>query len=205
MIPHAISPSLSYGEGSLAKQNRIIAIGRWDDVIQKRPALLTEVIGRLLSRDSHVAVDIVGNLTERIRAWHHGLPPDAARRVHLHGKLPHEEIRRLLLAARVLYCPSAYESFHIASAEALCCGCSVVAADMPTLASVRWFVSRDSGTLAATDDANGHLEALVRELSLWETGGRDPMTISGIWTEILHADKVAERIVKVIAERQNPR
>ena len=205
VIPHAISPSLSYGEGSLAKQNRIIAIGRWDDVIQKRPALLTEVIGRLLSRDSHVAVDIVGNLTERIRAWHHGLPPDAARRVHLHGKLPHEEIRRLLLAARVLYCPSAYESFHIASAEALCCGCSVVAADMPTLASVRWFVSRDSGTLAATDDANGHLEALVRELSLWETGGRDPMTISDIWTEILHADKVAERIVKVIAERQNPR
>lgn len=205
VIPHAISPSLAYEQGSPPKQNRIIAIGRWDDVIQKRPALLTEVIGRLLSHDKHVAVDIVGNLTERIKAWHVGLPPDAARRVHLHGKLPHEEIRRLLLAARVLYCSSAYESFHIASAEALCCGCSVVAADIPTLASFRWFVSRDSGTLAVIDDANGHLDALERELSLWETGGRDPMAISRTWVATLHADKVAERIIKVIAEHPNSR
>lgn len=205
VIPHAISPSLAYEQGSPPKQNRIIAIGRWDDVIQKRPALLTEVIGRLLSRDEHVAVDLVGNLTERIQAWHHGLPPEAARRVHLHGKLPHEEIRCLLLAARILYCPSAYESFHIASAEALCCGCSVVAADKPALASLRWFVSRDSGTLAATDDAHGHLDALRVETALWETGGRDPLAISRTWCETLHADKVAERIIKVIAENQNPR
>lgn len=205
VIPHAISPSLAYEQGSPPKQNRIIAIGRWDDVIQKRPALLTEVIGRLLSRDEHVAVDIVGNLTERIKAWHGGLPPDAARRVHLHGKLPHGEIRRLLLVARVLYCSSAYESFHIASAEALCCGCSVVAADIPALASFRWFVSRDSGTLAASDDVHGHLDALGRESDLWDTGDRDPLAISRTWTATLHADKVAERIIKVIAEHQNPR
>ncbi len=205
VIPHAISPSLAYGQGSPPKQNRIIAIGRWDDVIQKRPALLTEVIGRLLLCDERVAVDMVGNLTERVKAWHCGLPPDAARRVHLHGKLPHEEIRRLLLVARVLYCSSAYESFHIASAEALCCGCSVVAADIPALASLRWFVSRDSGTLAASDDVHGHLDALGRESDLWDTGDRDPLAISRTWTETLHADKVAERIIKVIAEHQNPR
>jgi glycosyltransferase involved in cell wall biosynthesis len=205
VIPHSISPSLAYEQVSPPKQNRIIAIGRWDDVIQKRPALLTEVIGRLLSQDEYVAVDLVGNLTERINAWQHSLPPDAARRVCLYGKLPHGEIRRLLLTARILYCPSAYESFHIASAEALCCGCSVVAADKPALASLRWFVSRDSGTLAATDEVQGHLDALERELALWETGRRDPMAISRTWCETLHADKVAERIIKVIAEHQNPR
>ena len=205
VIPHAISPSLAYEEGSPPKQNRMIAIGRWDDVIQKRPTLLTEVIGRLLFGNPSVVIDIVGNLTDQINLWHASLPPDAARRVHLHGKLPHEEIRRLLLAARVLYCPSAYESFHIAAAEALCCGCSVVAADLPAMASFRWFVSRSSGTLAATDDAGGHLDALGREFALWDNGSRDPLAISQTWVASLHADKVAERIIKVIAERQNPR
>lgn len=205
VIPHAISPSLAYELSSPPKQNRIIAIGRWDDVIQKRPALLTEVIGRLLSQDVHVAVDIVGNLTEQIERWHHRLPPNISQRVLLHGKLPHGEIRCLLQAARILFCPSAYESFHIASAEALCCGCSVVAADMPAMASFRWFVSRESGTLATTDDAQGHLDALERELALWATGRRDPLAVSETWTATLHADKVAERIIKVIAERPNPR
>ena len=205
VIPHAISPSLAYEEGSPPKQNRMIAIGRWDDVIQKRPTLLTEVIGRLLFGNPSVVIEIVGNLTDQINLWHASLPPDAARRVHLHGKLPHEEIRRLLLAARVLYCPSAYESFHIAAAEALCCGCSVVAADLPAMASFRWFVSRSSGTLAATDDAGGHLDALGREFALWDNGSRDPLAISQTWVASLHADKVAERIIKVIAERQNPR
>jgi hypothetical protein len=204
VIPHPVAPSLKWEASSPPKQNRLIAIGRWDDEIQKRPALLTEVTGRLLAKNSELEVDIVGNRTERIDAWHSSLPPSIAARINVHGKLPHQELAKLLHQARVFYCPSAYESFNIAAAEALCCGCSVVAADLPAMASFRWFVSQDSGTLAAKDNADGHLDALGREFALWENGGRDPMAVSSTWAATLHADKVAEHIVKIIAERKNP-
>lgn len=161
--------------------------------------------GRLLAENSELEADIVGNRTEHIDAWHSTLPTSIAARVKLHGKLPHQELAKLLHQARVFYCPSAYESFNIAAAEAMCWGCSVVAADLPAMASFRWFVSQDSGTLAAKDNADGHLDALRRELALWENSSRNPMVISDAWIDILHADKVALRIVKIIAEQQDPK
>ena len=205
VIPHPVDPSLKWEASSPPKQNRLIAIGRWDDEIQKRPALLTEVTGRLLAENSELEADIVGNLTERIDAWHSTLPTNIAARVKLHGNLPHQELAKLLHQARVFYCPSAYESFNIAAAEAMCCGCSVVAADLPAMASFRWFVSQNSGSLTAKDNADGHLNALRRELALWENGDRNPMVISHAWIDILHADKVALRIVKIIAEQEDPK
>jgi glycosyltransferase involved in cell wall biosynthesis len=205
VIPHPVDPSLKWEASSPPKQNRLIAIGRWDDEIQKRPALLTEVTGRLLAENSELEADIVGNRTERIDAWHSTLPASIAARVKLHGKLPHQELAKLLHQARVFYCPSAYESFNIAAAEAMCCGCSVVAADLPAMASFRWFVSQNSGSLTAKDNADGHLDALRRELALWENSSRNPMVISHAWIDILHADKVALRIVKIIAEQKDPK
>ena len=202
LVPHAVAPHLTYGESSPPKQRRVIAIGRWDDSVQKRPALLTEVIGRLLSEDTDLDADIVGKRTEQIDAWHSSLPAAIARRVLIHGKLMHSEIQNLLSRASVYYCPSAYESFNIAAAEALCCGCSVVSADTATMASFGWFASGHSGTLAQTDDTDGHLDALKSELALWRDGGRNPADISKKWTGILHADKVAASVIALAKHTQ---
>lgn len=195
LLPHAVSPSLRFDPASHRKQARIIAIGRWDDQIQKRPSLLTGTLGRLLFENMKIGIDIVGNLTAEIEAWRDNLPHPE--RVTLHGKLPHEKLRELLTTAQIYYCPSAYESFNIAAAEALCCGCSVVAATRPTMASFRWFSSQNSGTLAASDDVTGHVQAILNEISLWERNERDPISISSHWTSILHADKIAFKVLEL--------
>ena len=89
-------------------------------------------------------------------------------------------------------------SFGIAAAEALCCGCSVVAGESVSMASFAWFVSENSGRLSATDDVQGHARALRDELHEWDRGGRDPAAISAIWARRLHTEKVAEKVASMV-------
>lgn len=196
LLPHAVASHLRFQSQIHQKKIRVIAIGRWNDHIQKRPSLLTETLGRLLSENEEIEIDIVGNTTPELASWRDNLP--SPHRVILHGKLPHDQLSSLLTSARIYYCPSAYESFNIAAAEALCCGCSVVAPNRPTMASFRWFVSNDSGTLARSDDAEGHLQALLQEIALWQNQQRDPISISNHWSNLLHADQVARRVLEIV-------
>lgn len=198
LLPHAVAGHLAFDPEKHTKQHRLIAIGRWDDPIQKRPSFLTETLGRLLLEDATIGIDIVGNITPELTAWKDRLPEPG--RVILHGKLPHGQLTELLACAQIYYCPSAYESFNIAAAEALCCGCSVVAANIPTMASFRWFTSEHSGTLAKKDSADAHLAALLAEISLWKNGARNPTAISETWCGILHAGRVAERVLRLASE-----
>ncbi|MGJ8642764.1 MAG: glycosyltransferase family 4 protein [Luteolibacter sp.] len=203
-VPHAVTPSLSYKGSDTAKENRIIAIGRWDDVIQKRPQLLMDTLAIVLAEDLDVAVDIVGAGTERFVTWLAALAPKTAARITIHGRLTHANLGNLLLRSRIYHCPSAYESFNIAAAEALCCGCSVVSSDTPTMASFRWFVSEGCGMLADTDNSTGHAHAILAELSHWNSGRRNPVDISSRWTQILHADKVAANVLELTKKDQCP-
>jgi hypothetical protein len=63
------------------------------------------------------------------------------------------------------------------------------------MASFEWFVSEQSGTLAAMDDHNGHVSALQDELAAWRDGRRDGGGISKVWCERLHAERVAGKIL----------
>ena len=102
-----------------------------------------------------------------------------------------EDMVGIYAASQVAYCPSVFESFHIASGEALCCGCSVVAARSDSLAAFQWFAQDGAGTLASKDDTEGHLNALKEELASWESGHRNPESIALLWGGRLHADRVA--------------
>jgi glycosyltransferase involved in cell wall biosynthesis len=196
-LPHTVAPSLFFENGFQKAPSRIIAIGRWHDVIQKRPSLLMETLGLLLSENDSVGIDIVGGGEGVFTKWLDRLPAKQAANVTIHGRLPHPEIKDLLRTARVYYSPSAYESFNIAAAEALCCGCSVVSADIPTMASFRWFASKDSGTLAKADNPHAHCNALSEELAQWSSGKRIPKEISNHWCASLHADRVASKILEL--------
>jgi hypothetical protein len=96
---------------------------------------------------------------------------------------------------QVGWCPSAFESFHLASGEALCCGASVVASDSPSLSSFRWFTGDGDGRLAASDDTQGHVDAIVAELAAWREGRRSAEVISRRWSARLHAPAVAGMLV----------
>lgn len=200
ILPHAVTSDLAFEETIPKQNNRIISIGRWDDTIQKRPGLLMETLGLLLSDDPDAKVDIVGRGSEVLESWVSSLPPTQSARVKIHGKIPHEKIKDLLLAASIYYCPSSYESFNIAAAEALCSGCSVVSADLPTMASFRWFTGKASGSLAQSDDSQGHAGALIAELNHWRAGQRKAAEISAHWAGFLHADKVAKQVLALTGQ-----
>ena len=146
---------------------------------------------------------IAGSLTEELQIWHQSLDTPRRNRVRLAGKVGRDDLAAILDASQVFYSPSAFESFGIAAAEALCSGCSVVAGRSVSMAGFEWFVSGNSGTLAEKNDAEGHLTALRHELGLWRKEMRNPRQISDVWSERLHASQVAARIIS-LKERGNP-
>ncbi len=192
VVPHAVESRFRFSSGQ--KRRQVACVGRWQDVVQKRPWLLMEVVGSLLAADKEVSVVIAGNPTDELETWHRSLPELLRKRVQVRGRVDRGELAEILAESQVFYSPSAFESFGIAAAEALCSGCSVVAGRSVSMAGFEWFVSEDSGLLAGADDAQGHLQALKQELDSWSQGKRDPQAISAIWSGRLHAEQVAGRV-----------
>ena len=196
VIPHSVEPSFRFSGG--AKLRQVACVGRWKDQAQKRPWLLIEVIGTLLAKDSQVSVVIAGQPAPELESWYSKLEKSRRDRVNLVGIIDRKALVALLSESRIFYSPSAFESFGIAAAEALCSGCSVVAGRSVTMVSFEWFVSETSGQLAATDDATGHTEALLHELEAWDSGSREAEAISATWSSRLHADRVARRVLEIV-------
>ncbi len=193
VIPHAVEPIFNYDGRS--KKRQILTVGRWDDTVQKRPGLLMQVAERLLYTDPKIRVIIAGNPTSELEQWHSTLPPDQAERLNLRGFTNRQDLVELMAESTVFYSPSAYESFGIAAAEALCSGCSVVAGQSVSMAAFDWFVGENSGTLASPDTVENHISALQSELSAWDAGTRDAAAISNIWRQRLHAAQIAAQVL----------
>jgi hypothetical protein len=194
MIPHPVAPYLRY-DGS-PKKSRIVCVGRWDDHVQKNPALAVSAIIYVLSRRPECDAVFIGSGRACIEslAGEAGLPAD---RILILDKLRHPELVGYFQSAQVSLCSSYYESGHIVSEEALCCGCSVVAPDLPALPSLKYYVSRQSGRLGgSTADTLG--AALLEEIDCWASGGRDAAAISRQWCYELHADRIAENTVRAL-------
>jgi glycosyltransferase involved in cell wall biosynthesis len=193
VVPHAVESRFRYsGE---PKRRQVVCVGRWQDVVQKRPWLLMDVISSLVALDHEVSVVIVGHETAELAAWHQSLPESGRSRVRMAGKVGRDELAEILRESQVFYSSSAFESFGIAAAEALCSGCSIMAGRSVSMAAFEWFVSENSGRLAEEDDVGGHVDTLRQELDAWSAGLRSAGQISAAWQERLHADKVAGRIL----------
>jgi hypothetical protein len=193
VIPHAVESQFRFS--GISKRRQVACVGRWQDIVQKRSWLLTEVVETLVGSDDRVSVVIAGATTPELKSWHSALDDEKRSRVQLRGRVDRDELAQILAESQVFYSPSAFESFGIAAAEALCSGCSIVARRSVSMASFEWFVSNASGLLATFDHARGHFEAIQSELSCWERGDRNPAAISSTWGMVLHAREVAERVV----------
>lgn len=196
VIPHPVETHFCY-DGSRDKIRQIACVGRWQDHLQKRPALMMAVLQQLLEKDPSVRAEVMGNLTPALAAWHEALRADLKIRIRLRGRVDRSSLSEVLRESMVFYSPSAFESFGIAAGEALCSGCSVVSGRSPSMSSFGWFVSKESGTQADEDDVAGHVRALMEELGHWDAGGRDAVGISKTWATVLHADKVAAKVLSL--------
>lgn len=200
VVPHPVSPIFTEADSGCL-EHRILSVGRWDDEKQKRTKLMLSVVQMVLAQDEVLEWSIVGSLTSHLASWHASLPEPLRRRVSLTGKLAPSELADLMRRTKVLYCSSAYESFHISSAEALCSGCSVVGPKLPGTSSFEWFCGEECGTLITCDSLEGHVGGVLDELRAWEAGGREPRRIARIWRPRFHASQVASRILALKESR----
>lgn len=195
-MPCPVTPACSY-DGRV-KENKIISVGRWDDLRQKRPDLLMTSLELLYSRGCEFITEIYGKLTDDLKNWHAALPQASADKIVLKGYVPNKFLtEEVYNSARILLCPSLFESSHIVSAEALCCGCSVVTTNRPSdLRDVIWYTSRNSGSVAPEDSPESLAAALAQECRLWAEGQRNPHEIARAWQPHFHTDKVLPQIIK---------
>ena len=192
-MPCPVSPLCRYqGE---EKKDIILCVGRWDDTFQKRPEMLMATLEHFYKAGGTAETRVYGTLTESLLAWHAQLFPAIADKIKLLGYLQNSLLWEEYKQARILLCTSLYESSHIVSAEALCCGCSVVTPPLhASLRDVIWYTTKESGTVAVADTAEALANALEQELKHWEEARRDSAAIAEAWQPHFHADKVFNKI-----------
>ncbi|KQC07392.1 MAG: hypothetical protein APR62_06470 [Smithella sp. SDB] len=197
IVPNPIADYLKY-DPTVAKQDSVIAVGRWDDDEQKRPAVLADAIATAAKRRCATEFHIYGSPGRILPSWHDSLPRDIRKRIYLHGKVSHNEIVETFMKSRIGLCSSSHEGSHVASEEALCAGASVVTPCRSELNALFWYVSHDSGRLSVDDSARGLAETLLLELETWDRGERNPIEISAYWCSILSASAVARKITELL-------
>lgn len=194
LIPHPVTPYMHYDQFSIPKTKpRIICVGRWNDK-QKDVDLLLATALFLLSSCDDIEFEIFGGATEKMHSWWKALPESQQLRFYIRGKVDNCALPKAFQQARILFLSSLYESFHIAAAEALCSGCSVVGPDVPEIPSMKWFAAEPFGRMAKRDAAS-LAKAIEEEMTAWDEGRRDPQEISQHWSQQFHAPRVAERIL----------
>lgn len=131
-----------------------------------------------------------------LHEWHQQLPPQHQNYIHLNGIIPNQKLIKVYAKSKICLCSSRYEGSHIASAEALCAGASVVGPRLtPQLNCLQWYVSHDSGTLSPDDSPESLSGALLEEIRAWDSGKRNPEEISRYWCSLLHAENSCKRII----------
>ena len=195
LLPHPVAPW--FKRDGAPKENLIVSVGRWTDHWQKRPDLLGACLEQCLRSRPAWKAEIFGDPGEALSRWYQGLDAPLRSRVKLAGAVPNRQLAAAMDCAKISLCSSAYESFHIASGEALCSGCSVVGVDSAMTSSLSWFTGDGSGSLSNSLDAVGLAGALGKEISAWESGQRDPEAISLQWRGRLHAVEVARTLIEM--------
>ena len=194
MIPHPIAPYMLY-DPLQRKEPLIVTVGYWPDP-DKDSELLMHTVTALLTREKDVTIEIYGRPTDEMVKWSQDFDSMDRDRIKIMGVVPNEKLRHAFQRAQISLCTSLMESFHIASGEALCSGCSIVGPDTPGLPSMKWFADGPFGTLA-TRKQSEFADALASELGKWRNGERNPLEISDHWSKLLHAPRVAEMILKI--------
>lgn len=194
-IPHpsAAAPAIPINETK--RSNTVISVGRWH-TYQKNFPLLLSVLERFLALRPGWNAKIVGELPKSTQSPEPRVPETLRGRIHFHGLIPHHEMSPVYQCSKIFLMTSRFESYNIAAAEALCCGCSVVGPG--DIASVPFFVSSSSGTSACRQSPSHLLDALCAEANAWETGWRDPDAISQKWLAIVGVQAVSKLVINML-------
>lgn len=196
-LPHPQLADFAYR--GAPKEKLVLSVARWEkeDLIQKNPALLIKALDAFLAKFPDWRACVIGrgaeNLLSRLK-----VAPSAINRLQFIDFLQPNDLVPYYNRASIACWSSRSEGQIGTGAQALCCGCSVVAGNAGTLSCFHHYVSRESGRLAIDMTADALAEALMLEADAWSQGQRDPKRISDIWSDEFHSTKVAARGLEML-------
>jgi len=193
-VPYAVVKEMTYNP-AIPKKKVIIAAARWQIGFKNTP-LLVRVLERVLSEQPQYSARILGSGSEVVQKLAQNMNADCRSRLDIVGRVDHAKLPAYYGESRIFLCTSRFETFMIAAAEALCCGCSVVGD--ARIASMPYFTGLASGTTSCDASLDNFRDALMAEINAWESGQRDPLQISQAWQARLHPDRVAAAFLKLM-------
>ena len=184
-VPFTIGASFFSCEVPEVKDDRVAAVGRWDDP-QKNAPLLAAALRHFQAARPGTGVEIFGAGGEDI---FRSLGP----RVAVRGVAPQEVVAETLSRCRSVIFSSRWEGCPHAACEALALGATVVGTPIPSLVS--WTEQGRFGRVAERSRAGALAAALEREMVAWDTGERDARTVARHWRPRLEPAEVCRRLL----------
>ncbi len=173
-IPFTIGESFFQCSVPEAKSNRITAVGRWDSW-QKNARLLATALGLLVRERPDTEIHILGRGAESQFA---SLPALCSGLV-IRGEVGQADVAECLATSRSIVFSSRWEGCPHAALEALALGATVIGTPLPSLRS--WAEDGRFGTVASRSRPADLANAMLKEMTAWDSNQRDPIAISQHW------------------------
>jgi hypothetical protein len=188
VVPYPVNEAFCDGPIPSKKQNRLIAIARWDSP-QKDAALMSAALRLFLQQGAQSEVLLIGRGGEtRFRELTAQFP-----HVRYLGVQPVESIASLMAASRSIVFSSRWESGPVAAWEALALGSTVIGPPIPSFASLA--AGQHFGRVSSTRRPADLAGAIAAEMAAWEAGTRDTRTIANHWRARVHPKSVCARML----------
>lgn len=195
VVPHPLEPLFTAGGLRSEKENTIISVGRWDYPEAKNPKLLVKTLVNFLRSQKDYQAKIIGSGDDVIKKLLDKYGSDLGDRVEILGHLTHEQLLLHLRTAKIFFMPSRWESFGLAAAEAVCCGCSIVGTPLEPL---KYLSGQGlSGETAADFSPKPVFSALLLAAEKWERKEYNPEEIANFWRERLDRKTIAKEIIQI--------
>ncbi len=197
VIPNPVTPDIINSEINF-KENAVVAIGRWNSALQKNPQKLIQSLNKFLIFKKDWKAIIIGSGENIIKKYVKNLDNSVKDRIIITGPIKHDDIKNHLLKSKIFFMPSRWESFGVAAAEALCCGCTIVGSPIESL---RYLTMQGfSGSTSYSWDEDAFWGSLVYESNKWEKGEIDYRKTADFWRKKLNRQSIAKEFINVIQE-----
>ncbi len=156
---------------------------------------MAKVVAEFLNQHPEYRFMIFGSGMDIVKKHLEKVSKEVRERIELSDFVPHAYVKAKLAPAKLLFLASRWESFSIAAAEAVCCGCSIVG----TPAEALQFLSNEgsSGTIAVNFSSKALIAALNEDVIKWDKGSYDPQKIAAYWRPKVDRKTIAKSVLEL--------